>query len=162
MPGGSKKAWSLIEPIWLAISAKVHPDTGKPLEGATPGNPIEGGVPCSAYIGDDGAGHYVKMVHNGIEYGDMQMICEAYHLMTEIAKLHPTEIGKIFNSWNEGELDSFLIEITGDILTQNDHQTQVRISPVISIKNESSSPSFQLLKIFPISVGCNFAISVIK
>lgn len=124
MPGGSKKAWSLIEPIWLAISAKVHPDTGKPLEGASPGNPIEGGVPCSAYIGDDGAGHYVKMVHNGIEYGDMQMICEAYHLMTEIAKLHPTEIGKIFNSWNEGELDSFLIEITGDILTQNDPRTE--------------------------------------
>ncbi len=124
MPGGSRKAWSLIEPIWLAISAKVHPDTGKPLEGASPGNPIEGGVPCSAYIGDDGAGHYVKMVHNGIEYGDMQMICEAYHLMTEIGKLQPSEIGKIFNSWNEGELDSFLIEITGDILMQNDPRTE--------------------------------------
>jgi 6-phosphogluconate dehydrogenase len=124
MPGGSRKAWSLIEPIWLAISAKVHPDTGKPLEGASPGNPIEGGVPCSAYIGDDGAGHYVKMVHNGIEYGDMQMICEAYQLMTEIGKLQPSEIGKIFNSWNEGELDSFLIEITGDILMQNDPRTE--------------------------------------
>ena len=124
MPGGSRKAWSLIKPIWLAISAKVHPDTGKPLEGASPGNPIEGGVPCSAYIGDDGAGHYVKMVHNGIEYGDMQMICEAYHLMTEIGKLQPSEIGKIFNSWNEGELDSFLIEITGDILMQNDPRTE--------------------------------------
>jgi len=124
MPGGSKKAWNLIEPIWLAISAKVHPDTGKPLEGASPGNPIEGGVPCSAYIGDDGAGHYVKMVHNGIEYGDMQMICEAYQLMTEIGKLQPSEIGKIFNSWNEGELDSFLIEITGDILMQNDPRTE--------------------------------------
>ena len=123
MPGGSRKAWSLIKPIWLAISAKVHPDTGKPLEGASPGNPIEGGVPCSAYIGDDGAGHYVKMVHNGIEYGDMQMICEAYHLMTEIGKLQPSEIGKIFNRWNEGELDSFLIEITGDILTQSDPRT---------------------------------------
>ena len=82
MPGGAPEAWSLIKPIWDSISAKVNPKTGKPLEGASPGNPISGGVPCSAYIGNDGAGHYVKMVHNGIEYGDMQMICEAYHLMT--------------------------------------------------------------------------------
>ena len=123
MPGGSMEAWSLIKPIWDSISAKVNPETGKPLEGASPGNPISGGVPCSAYIGNDGAGHYVKMVHNGIEYGDMQMICEAYHLMTSIVNLSPLEIGDIFNEWNNGELDSFLIEITGDILKQKDPRT---------------------------------------
>jgi 6-phosphogluconate dehydrogenase len=123
MPGGSPEAWSLIKPIWDSISAKVNPQTGKPLEGASPGNPISGGVPCSAYIGNDGAGHYVKMVHNGIEYGDMQMICEAYHLMSSIVDLSPLEIGDIFNEWNKGELDSFLIEITGDILKQKDPRT---------------------------------------
>ena len=123
MPGGSPEAWSLIKPIWDSISAKVNPQTGKPLEGASPGNPISGGVPCSAYIGNDGAGHYVKMVHNGIEYGDMQMICEAYHLMSSIVDLSPFEIGDIFNEWNKGELDSFLIEITGDILKQKDPRT---------------------------------------
>jgi 6-phosphogluconate dehydrogenase len=120
MPGGSPEAWALIKPIWDSISAKVDPSNGKPLEGATPGNPIVGGEPCSAYIGNDGAGHYVKMVHNGIEYGDMQMICEAYHLMITVVGLKPSEIGDIFNDWNKGELDSFLIEITGDILKQND------------------------------------------
>ena len=77
-------------------------------------------MPCSAYIGTDGSGHYVKMVHNGIEYGDMQMICEAFHLMSEITKLSPFETGQIFDRWNEGELDSFLVEITGDILKQTD------------------------------------------
>ena len=123
MPGGSPEAWSLIKPIWDSISAKVNPINGKPLEGAVPGKPIQGGVPCSAYIGNDGAGHYVKMVHNGIEYGDMQMICEAYHLMSSIMDLTPPEIGDIFNEWNKGELDSFLIEITGDILKQNDPRT---------------------------------------
>ena len=123
MPGGTPEAWSLIKPIWDSISAKVNPETGKPLEGASPGNPISGGVPCSAYIGNDGAGHYVKMVHNGIEYGDMQMICEAYHLMSSILDLSPLEIGNIFNEWNKGELDSFLIEITGDILKQKDPRT---------------------------------------
>ena len=124
MPGGSKEAWNLVKPIWDSISAKVDPLNGKPLEGATPGNPIVGGEPCSAYIGNDGAGHYVKMVHNGIEYGDMQMICEAYHLMSSVVGLQPSEIGDIFNEWNEGELDSFLIEITGDILKQVDPRTK--------------------------------------
>ena len=123
-PGGSKEAWEIIKPIWDSISAKVDPSSGKPLEGASPGKPIIGGKPCSAFIGNDGAGHYVKMVHNGIEYGDMQMICEAYHLMSSVAELEPDEIGTIFSDWNKGELDSFLIEITGDILRQKDPRTQ--------------------------------------
>ncbi|MGB0290217.1 MAG: NADP-dependent phosphogluconate dehydrogenase [Opitutales bacterium] len=123
MPGGSPEAWEYLEPIWKAIAAKVDPDTGKPLEGAAPGKPVEGGFSCTAYIGPDGAGHYVKMVHNGIEYGDMQMICEAYDLMQQVLGLSPAEMGNIFAEWNKGELDSFLIEITADILKQNDPVT---------------------------------------
>jgi 6-phosphogluconate dehydrogenase len=123
MPGGSKDAWQHLEPVWKAIAAKVDPQTGKPIEGAAPGKPVEGGFSCTAYIGPDGAGHYVKMVHNGIEYGDMQMICEAYDLMRTILDLSPSEMGDIFAQWNKGELDSFLIEITADILKQADPVT---------------------------------------
>jgi 6-phosphogluconate dehydrogenase len=123
MPGGTPEAWKYLEPVWTAIAAKVDPDTGKPIEGAEPGKPVEGGVSCTAYIGPDGAGHYVKMVHNGIEYGDMQMICEAYDLMQNVLGLSPAEMGDIFAEWNKGELDSFLIEITADILKQADPVT---------------------------------------
>ena len=120
MPGCSSQAWDEIKDIWYAISAKVDQKSGKPLVGAKPGLPVSGGVPCTAYIGTDGSGHYVKMVHNGIEYGDMQMICEAYHILSEIADLEPSEIGEIFEKWNAGILDSFLVEITADILKQKD------------------------------------------
>mgnify|MGYP006268694503 CR=1 FL=1 len=123
MPGGRAEAWELIEPIWTAIAAKVDARTGKPIEGAAPGKPVEGGEACSAWIGPGGAGHYVKMVHNGIEYGDMQMICEAYHLLRELGGLTPAECGEVFRGWNTGELDSFLIEITADILGQTDPET---------------------------------------
>ena len=123
MPGGDPEAWATLEPIWNAIAAKVDPDTGKPLEGAEPGKPVKDGFPCSAYIGPDGAGHYVKMIHNGIEYGDMQMICEAYDLMQRLLGLAPPEMGEIFSIWNKGSLDSFLIEITADILKQADPRT---------------------------------------
>lgn len=123
MPGGTEEAWQNLQPIWEAIAAKVDPESGKPIEGAAPGKPVEGGFSCTAYIGPNGAGHYVKMVHNGIEYGDMQMICEAYDLMRQILGLNPAEMGEIFAQWNQGELDSFLIEITADILKQADPAT---------------------------------------
>lgn len=123
MPGGSKEAWNLIKDIWTSISAKVDSSSGKPLSGGKPGLPVQGGVPCSAYIGPNGAGHYVKMVHNGIEYGDMQMICEAYHILSSIGEMDSYEIGQVFNKWNEDILDSFLIEITADILKQSDPST---------------------------------------
>ncbi|MBI4905097.1 MAG: NADP-dependent phosphogluconate dehydrogenase [Acidobacteria bacterium] len=123
MPGGDFGAWKEIEPVWTAISAKVDAATGKPLTGASPGKPIVGGVPCTTYIGPDGAGHYVKMVHNGIEYGDMQMICESFALMTGVLGMSPSEAGDVFAEWNRGVLDSFLIEITADILTQKDPVT---------------------------------------
>ncbi len=122
MPGGSPEAWEHLEPIWTAIAAKVD-EQGRPLLGAEPGKPVEGGSACSAYIGPDGAGHYVKMVHNGIEYGDMQMICEAYDLMKHVLGMEPAEMGEVFSEWNGGLLDSFLIEITADILKQKDPVT---------------------------------------
>jgi 6-phosphogluconate dehydrogenase len=120
MPGGDIAAWNELKPIWEAIAAKVDAKTGKPIPGATPGHPVTGGVPCTAYIGENGAGHYVKMVHNGIEYGDMQMICEAYALLGGLLGLKPAEMSTIFAEWNKGSLDSFLIEITTDILQQKD------------------------------------------
>jgi 6-phosphogluconate dehydrogenase len=125
MPGGDKAAWEELKPIWVAIAAKVDPKTGKPLTGAAPGKPIvaPGAEPCTAYISTDGSGHYVKMVHNGIEYGDMQMICEAYHLLKDCTGLAPAQMADIFTKWNQGELDSFLIEITADILRQKDPAT---------------------------------------
>ncbi len=120
MPSGSPEAWASLEPIWRDIASKVDPVSGKPIEGAAPGKPVQGGVPCTAYMGPDGAGHYVKMVHNGIEYIDMQLICEAYWLMKNLLGMRADEIGATFREWNEGELSSFLIEITADILQQQD------------------------------------------
>ncbi|MGH7826725.1 MAG: NADP-dependent phosphogluconate dehydrogenase [Candidatus Binatia bacterium] len=122
MPGGDANAWEHLEPIWNAIAAKVDPETGKAIETGTPGTPVKDGVPCSAYIGENGAGHYVKMIHNGIEYIDMQLISEAYFLMRNLLDLQPDELSRIFARWNEGDLDSYLIEITADILQQPDPQ----------------------------------------
>jgi 6-phosphogluconate dehydrogenase len=124
MPGGDPAAYKELEPVWNAIAAKVDAKTGRPLLGAAVGKPVSGGVPCATYIGPDGAGHYVKMVHNGIEYGDMQMICEAYDLMRGLLGMKAGEIGEVFTEWNQGALDSYLIEITADILQQKDPVTK--------------------------------------
>lgn len=123
MPGGDPESWKELEPIWRAIAAKVDAQTGRPLEGAAPGKPVEGGVPCTVYIGPNGAGHYVKMVHNGIEYGDMQLICEAYNILRHGIGLSVEETHQAFVEWNKGDLDSFLIEITGTILGTKDPVT---------------------------------------
>ncbi len=120
MPGGSKAAWTSLEPIWTAIAAKVDRKTGRPMEGAMPGKPVTVGEPCTTYVGADGAGHYVKMVHNGIEYIDMQLICEAYKLMRTVLAMQPDAIGEVLANWNRGNLESYLIEITADILRQRD------------------------------------------
>ncbi len=120
MPGGSAKGWQSLKPIWEAIAAKVDPKTGKAMEDYKKGVPITGGVPCTTHIGADGAGHYIKMVHNGIEYIDMQLICEAYQLMKQLLGMKPDEMSKVFGKWNKGLLDSFLVEITTDILQQRD------------------------------------------
>jgi 6-phosphogluconate dehydrogenase len=120
MPGGSAEAWKHLEPIWNAIAAKVDPQTSKPIETTQPGRPVQGGVPCAAYIGENGAGHYVKMVHNGIEYIDMQLIGEAYFLLRNLLDLQSDQLSQIFARWNQGDLDSYLIQITADILQQRD------------------------------------------
>ena len=106
MPGGSAAAWPHVKKIFQSIAAKV-----------------EDGSPCCEWLGNDGAGHFVKMVHNGIEYGDMQMICEAYSLMRNVLGMPPAEISTVFGEWNKGELDSYLIEITRDILAKTDDET---------------------------------------
>lgn len=125
MPGGDRESWEELRPIWVAISAKVDRVTGRPLEGAAPGKPIisDTAESCATYIGPDGAGHYVKMVHNGIEYGDMQMICESYHILRESLGLSAPQLSDIFAKWNQGQLDSFLIQITSEVLKQKDPQT---------------------------------------
>ena len=89
------------------------------------------GEPCCDWVGDDGAGHFVKMVHNGIEYGDMQLICEAYHVMKEALGLSPQEMGDIFEQWNKSELDSFLIEITKDILQFKDSDGKALVEKIL-------------------------------
>jgi len=122
MPGGDAESWQYLKPMWEAVSAKVDKE-GKPIETRTPGKPIFEGEPCTAYLGPNGAGHYVKMVHNGIEYADMQLICEAYHLLRSILGYSPKQIGKLFEKWNQGVLNSYLVEITADILQQDDIKT---------------------------------------
>lgn len=122
MPGGDLAAWELIKPIWTAVAAKVDAKTGKPIMGHARGKPVkaETGIPCTTHIGPGGAGHYVKMVHNGIEYGDMQLICEGYHFMRDVLEMSNSDMSRVFGDWNAGDLDSFLIEITADILRQKD------------------------------------------
>ena len=107
MPGGSSAAWPPIKPIFQAIAAKVDIE-------------VNGGVPCCDWIGDGGSGHFVKMVHNGIEYGDMQLICEAYDVMRKVLGMTAVEMHAVFSQWAQGELKSYLIEITRDILAVKD------------------------------------------
>ena len=116
MPSGSPYAWTRIKPIWEAIAAKVDAETGKPIERNKPGQVITQGEPCTAYIGPAGAGHYVKMVHNGIEYADMQLICEAYHILNVGLGFSAEEVADIFEQWNSGVLDSYLMEISVEVL----------------------------------------------
>jgi len=108
MPGGSEKAWPLVKPIFQAIAAKVGPN---------------GDIPCCEWVGPRGAGHYVKMVHNGIEYGDMQLICEAYWMLKHALGLTNDELYDVFDQWYRGELNSYLIEISRDIFSVKDEET---------------------------------------
>lgn len=114
MPGGNKEAWEQVKDILVDISAKV-----------------DGNIPCCDYIGPDGSGHYVKMTHNGIEYADMQLISEAYFLMKELLGMSANEMQQVFQEWNEGELNSYLIEITADILGRVDEETGLPLLEVI-------------------------------
>jgi 6-phosphogluconate dehydrogenase len=122
MPGGSPAAWPQIKPIFQAISAKV-----------------EGGIPCCDWVGNDGAGHFVKMVHNGIEYGDMQLICEAYQIMKEYLGMSADEMHEVFKKWNDGDLNSYLIEITRDILAYKDSDGQPLVDKILDTAGQKGT-----------------------
>lgn len=122
MPGGSYAAWEHVKPIFQAIAAKV-----------------EDGSPCCDWVGDNGAGHFVKMVHNGIEYGDMQLICEAYQLMKDYLGMSADEMHEVFREWNEGELNSYLIEITRDILGYKDDDGQPIVDKILDTAGQKGT-----------------------
>ncbi|NLY18350.1 MAG: decarboxylating NADP(+)-dependent phosphogluconate dehydrogenase [Clostridiaceae bacterium] len=122
MPGGSPEAWTYVKPIFQAIAAKV-----------------EDGSPCCDWVGESGAGHFVKMVHNGIEYGDMQLICEAYHIMKDLLGMSPDEMHEVFKEWNEGELNSYLIEITRDILSFKDEDGEPLIDKILDTAGQKGT-----------------------
>ncbi len=122
MPGGSKAAWEHVKPIFQSIAAKV-----------------EDGTPCCDWVGENGAGHFVKMVHNGIEYGDMQLICEVYQIMRDILVMSTNEMHEVFNEWNSGDLDSYLIEITGDILAYNDTDGKPLVDKILDTAGQKGT-----------------------
>ncbi|MBR5380103.1 MAG: decarboxylating NADP(+)-dependent phosphogluconate dehydrogenase [Clostridia bacterium] len=121
MPGGSPKAWESVKPIFQSICAHVNGD------------------PCCDWVGENGAGHFVKMVHNGIEYGDMQLICEAYQLMRDYLGMTPDEMHEVFKTWNEGVLDSYLIEITTDILAKKDEDGQPLVDKILDTAGQKGT-----------------------
>ena len=122
MPGGSPAAWPLIKEIFQAASAKV-----------------DDGSPCCEWVGENGAGHFVKMVHNGIEYGDIQIICEAYHLMKVLLGISDDEMTNVFTEWNKGKLDSYLIEITRDILAYKDEDGQPLVEKILDTAGQKGT-----------------------
>jgi 6-phosphogluconate dehydrogenase len=127
MPGGSPDAWPHVKPIFQAVAAKVE----DPATGET--------EPCCDWVGENGAGHYVKMVHNGIEYGDMQLICEAYYLMKNVLGMSNDEMHQTFAEWNEGKLDSYLIEITRDILGYKDENGEYVVDLILDTAGQKGT-----------------------
>jgi len=121
MPGGSPAAWPHVKGIFQSISAKV-----------------DGGTPCCDWVGEEGAGHYVKMVHNGIEYGDMQLICEAYSIMKNGLGMSADEMHGVFTEWNKGELDSYLIEISRDILGYKDEDGSPLVEKILDTAGQKA------------------------
>ena len=122
MPGGSPAAWPFVKPIFQSICAKV-----------------ENGAPCCDWVGENGAGHFVKMVHNGIEYGDMQLICEAYQLMRDGLGMSAEEMHDVFSAWNETELNSYLIEITRDILGYKDENGETTVDYILDTAGQKGT-----------------------
>jgi len=122
MPGGSKAAWPIVKPIFQAIAAKV-----------------DNGSPCCDWVGENGAGHFVKMVHNGIEYGDMQLITEAYQIMRDLLHMSADEMHVVFKEWNKGELDSYLIEITRDILGYKDTDGKPLVDKILDTAGQKGT-----------------------
>ena len=128
MPGGNPAAWPHVKPIFQAIAAKV-----------------EDGTPCCDWVGEDGAGHFVKMVHNGIEYGDMQLICEAYDVLHRGLGLNADELHDVFAEWNKGELDSYLIEITRDIFAKKDDDGQPLVDKILDTAGQKGTGKWTVI-----------------
>ncbi len=128
MPGGNPAAWPHVKPIFQAIAAKV-----------------EDGTPCCDWVGEDGAGHYVKMVHNGIEYGDMQLICEAYDLLKHGLGLTADELHEVFAEWNKGELDSYLIEITSQIFAKKDEDGTPLVDKILDTAGQKGTGKWTVI-----------------
>jgi 6-phosphogluconate dehydrogenase len=122
MPGGSPAAWPRVKPILQAIAAK-----------------LDDGTPCCEWVGEAGAGHFVKMVHNGIEYGDMQLICEVYQAMKELLDMSPAEMSEVFRRWNKGDLNSYLVEITGDILAFKDSDGTALVDKILDTAGQKGT-----------------------
>ncbi|NEW85588.1 MAG: decarboxylating NADP(+)-dependent phosphogluconate dehydrogenase, partial [Mariniphaga sp.] len=121
MPGGSPAAWPAVKEIFQAVAAKVD------------------GEPCCDWVGENGAGHFVKMVHNGIEYGDMQIICEAYQMMKDLLGMNADEMHDVFKEWNKGDLDSYLIEITRDILGFRDENGEAIVEKILDTAGQKGT-----------------------
>jgi 6-phosphogluconate dehydrogenase len=128
MPGGAPEAWPHVKPIFQGIAAKVAD-----------------GTPCCDWVGEEGAGHFVKMVHNGIEYGDMQLINEAYDVMQHVLSMSPTEMGAVFSEWNKGKLDSYLIEISADILAFTDEEGQPVVNQILDTAGQKGTGKWTAL-----------------
>lgn len=135
MPGGSPAAWPHVKPIFQAVAAKV-----------------EDGTPCCDWVGETGAGHFIKMVHNGIEYGDMQLICEVYQLMKDVLGLNAAEMHQIFAEWNRGKLDSYLIEITRDILAFKDEDGQPIVEKILDAAGQKGTGKWTVISALDLGI----------
>ena len=135
MPGGSPAAWPHVKPIFQAVAAKV-----------------EDGTPCCDWVGETGAGHFIKMVPNGIEYGDMQLICEVYQLMKDVLGLNAAEMHQIFAEWNRGKLDSYLIEITRDILAFKDEDGQPIVEKILDAAGQKGTGKWTVISALDLGI----------
>jgi 6-phosphogluconate dehydrogenase len=143
MPGGSPAAWPHVKPIFQAIAAKVN------------------GAPCCDWVGENGAGHYVKMVHNGIEYGDMQLICEAYQLMRDGLGMKAPQMHQVFAEWNRGKLDSYLIEITRDILAYEDEDGKSLVDKILDTAEQKGTGKWTGISAFDMGIPLTMIVEAV-
>jgi len=143
MPGGSPAAWRHVKPIFQAVAAKVD------------------GAPCCDWVGENGAGHYVKMVHNGIEYGDMQLICEAYQLMRDGLGMKAPQMHRVFAEWNRGKLDSYLIEITRDILAYEDEDGKPLVDKILDTAEQKGTGKWTGISAFDMGIPLTMIVEAV-
>jgi 6-phosphogluconate dehydrogenase len=143
MPGGSPAAWPHVKPIFQAVAAKVD------------------GAPCCDWVGENGAGHYVKMVHNGIEYGDMQLICEAYQLMRDGLGMKAPQMHEVFAEWNRGKLDSYLIEITRDILAYKDEDGKPLVDKILDTAEQKGTGKWTGISAFDMGIPLTMIVEAV-